>query len=87
MVLAAAGGVDHNELVKLAEKHFGSLNSDNNKEVQSLTPCRFTGSEIKLRDDDIRLAHIAVCVEGTSWSDADTIPLMVASTIIGNWDR
>jgi len=87
MVLAAAGGVNHDELVKLAEQHFGGLKSDSNTEVQSLQPCRFTGSEIRIRDDDIRLAHIAMCVEGTSWSDADTIPLMVASTIIGSWDR
>jgi len=87
MVLAAAGGVNHDELVKLAEKHFGALKSDSNTEVQSLQPCRFTGSEIRVRDDDIRLAHIAISVEGTSWSDADTIPLMVASTIIGSWDR
>lgn len=87
MVLAAAGGVNHDELVKLAEQHFGSLKSDSNKEVQVLKPCRFTGSELRVRDDDIRLAHIAACVEGTSWSDADTIPLMVASTMIGSWDR
>lgn len=87
MVLAAAGGVNHDELVKYAEEHFGGLSSDNNTEVQSLQPCRFTGSEIKVRDDDYRLAHVAITVEGTSWSDADTIPLMVASTLIGSWDR
>jgi len=33
------------------------------------------------------LAHIAIAVEGTGWAHADTIPLTVASTIIGNWDR
>lgn len=33
------------------------------------------------------LAHIAIAVESTGWADADTIPLMVASTIVGNWDR
>lgn len=87
MVLAAAGGVNHDELVKLAEQHFGGLSSDNNTEVQSLQPCRFTGSDIRVRDDDYRLAHVAISVEGTSWSDADTIPLMVASTLIGSWDR
>jgi len=87
MVLAAAGGVNHDELVKYAEQHFGGLSSDNNTEVQSLQPCRFTGSDIRVRDDDYRLAHVAISVEGTSWSDADTIPLMVASTIIGSWDR
>lgn len=87
MVLAAAGGVNHDELVKLAEEHFGSLKADYDSEVPLVTPCRFTGSEIRVRDDDMRLAHVAISVEGTSWSDADTIPLMVASTIIGSWDR
>jgi processing peptidase subunit beta len=32
------------------------------------------------------LAHIAIAVESMGWTDADTIPLMVASTIVGNWD-
>jgi processing peptidase subunit beta len=87
MVLAAAGGVNHDELVKFAEQHFGSLKADTNTAAPELKPCRFTGSEIRVRDDDIRLAHIAISVEGTSWSDADTIPLMVASTMLGSWDR
>lgn len=48
---------------------------------------RYTGSEVRVRDDDLRLAHVAIAVEGSSWSNADTIPLMVASTLIGSWDR
>ena len=32
-------------------------------------------------------AHIAVAVEGCGWTSADNIPMMVASTIIGSWDR
>jgi processing peptidase subunit beta len=87
MVLAAAGGVNHDELVKFAEQHFGKLKSDGSNPVPDMFPCRFTGSEMNVRDDDMRLAHVALCVEGSSWSDADTIPLMVASTIIGSWDR
>jgi processing peptidase subunit beta len=87
IVLAAAGGVNHDELVKLAEQHFGALKSETNVDAQALKPCRYTGSEIRVRDDDIRLAHVAISVEGTSWSDADTIPLMVASTLLGSWDR
>lgn len=57
--------------------------------LQNLHPCShsFTGSEIRIRDDNMPLAHIAIAVESTGWADADTIPLMVASTIIGNWDR
>lgn len=45
------------------------------------------GSEIKARDDSLPLAHIAIAVESCGWSDADNIPLMVANTIIGSWDR
>jgi processing peptidase subunit beta len=33
------------------------------------------------------MAQVAIAVESTGWADADTIPLMVASTIVGNWDR
>ena len=29
-----------------------------------LQPCRYTGSEIRVRDDSIPLAHIAIAVEG-----------------------
>lgn len=45
------------------------------------------GSEIKARDDSLPLAHVAIAVESCGWSDADNIPLMVANTIIGSWDR
>lgn len=47
----------------------------------------YLGSEIKARDDSLPLAHIAIAVESCGWADADNIPLMVANTIIGSWDR
>uniref|UniRef100_A0A672K4Q5 Mitochondrial-processing peptidase subunit beta n=1 Tax=Sinocyclocheilus grahami TaxID=75366 RepID=A0A672K4Q5_SINGR len=42
---------------------------------------------IRVRDDKMPLAHIAIAVEAVGWSHPDTIPLMVANTLIGNWDR
>ena len=87
MVLAAAGGINHDQLVRLSEEHFGKLKSGYEGEVPDLLPCRFSGSEIRVRDDDMPLAHIAIAVESTGWAHADTVPLMVASTILGNWDR
>jgi len=87
IVLAASGGVEHNSLVGLAEQQFGSLSNTFPGEFPSLTPCRFTGSEIRHRDDSMPLAHIALAVEGCGWSDQDNIPLMVANTLIGSWDR
>lgn len=56
-------------------------------EIPSLEPCRFTGSEIRVRDDSLPLAHVAIAVEGAGWTDADTLTLMVASTLLGAWDR
>lgn len=65
-VLAGAGGVNHNTLVELADKHFGQMKGPIYDEIPSfdVVPCRYTGSEIRVRDDSIPLAHVAVAVEG-----------------------
>ncbi|XP_014286882.1 mitochondrial-processing peptidase subunit beta [Halyomorpha halys] len=87
MVLAGAGGVDHNMLVKAAKSQFGGSGEPLVSEAPIPTPCRFTGSEIRVRDDAMPVAHIAIAVEGCGWESADNIPLMVANTLIGAWDR
>lgn len=35
-------------------------------EIPVYTPCRYTGSEIRVRDDTIPLAHVAIAVEGNA---------------------
>lgn len=87
IVLAGAGGVNHNELVKLAESNLGKLENTFDGKPPCVTPCRFTGSEVRVRDDSLPLAHVAIAVEGCGWTDQDNIPLMVANTLIGAWDR
>jgi len=89
MVVAASGGVPHGEITKLANQYFGKVST---KYVNTAIPelparCRFTGSELRVRDDSLPLAHVAIAVEGCGWKDPDNIPLMVANTIIGSWDR
>ena len=42
---------------------------------------------MRVRDDSMPLAHVAIAVEGCGWTNPDNIPLMVANTLIGNWDR
>ncbi|XP_017881046.1 mitochondrial-processing peptidase subunit beta isoform X2 [Ceratina calcarata] len=87
-VLAGAGGVNHKTLVDLAQKHFGQMKGPFYDEIPPLLqPCRYTGSEIRVRDDSIPLAHVAIAVEGAGWTDPDNIPLMVANTLVGAWDR
>ncbi|KAK7001258.1 hypothetical protein SK128_005122 [Halocaridina rubra] len=74
IVLAGAGGVDHGSLVKLAENHFKGLGSAYTGDAPEVAPCRFTGSEIRVRDDSMPLAHIAIAVEGAGWPDPDYLP-------------
>lgn len=87
IVLAAAGGVSHDELLELAKFHFGDTLCAHKGEIPALPPCQFTGSEIRVRDDKMPLAHLAIAVEAVGWAHPDTICLMVANTLIGNWDR
>ena len=90
MVLVGTGGVDHGELVKLAEKHFSSLPVSSNpiplgRLAHSKT--HFVGSEVRVRDDTLPTAHIAIAVEGVGWSSPDYFPMLVMQSIVGNWDR
>ena len=43
--------------------------------------------QIRVRDDDMPLAHVAIAIEGAGWSNPDNIALMVANTLVGSWDR
>ena len=54
-------GVNHDELVKFAEKSFSRLPTT--YDLPSLEPCRYTGSMMTVRDDDMPYAHITMAVE------------------------
>ncbi|CAL1541279.1 unnamed protein product [Lymnaea stagnalis] len=87
IVLAAAAGVNHNELCSLAERHFGKMTAGYDGEIPILPQARFTGSELRILDDLMPLAHVAIAVEGCGWQNPDNLALMVANTLIGSWDR
>ncbi|KAI9892955.1 MAG: hypothetical protein M1814_000839 [Vezdaea aestivalis] len=93
MVLVGAGGVPHNQLVDLAEKHFASIPSQPINSSSSAVAAAqkqqpdFVGSEVRIRDDTIPTANIAIAVEGVSWKDDDYFTGLVTQAIVGNWDR
>ena len=60
-MVAGAGGTNHSELVKLSTQLLNKLPGGEAGGV--LTPCRFTGSDIRVRDDSMPLAHVAIAVE------------------------
>ena len=90
MVLVGTGGVDHEQLVKYAEQHFAKLPvSPNPIPLGRLShpKTKFVGSEVRIRDDDLPTAHVAIAVEGVGWSSPDYFPMLVMQSIFGNWDR
>jgi len=90
MVLVGSGAVEHQELVRLAEKHFSSLPvSANPLPLGRLSHSKtgFIGSEVRIRNDELPTAHIALAVEGVGWSSPDYFPMLVMQSIFGNWDR
>lgn len=84
IVLAGAGGITHQDMVDMAEKYFNLLPVG---DMPPFARCNFTGSEYRVRDDSLPLVHFAIAVEGSGWANQDHIPLMVANTLIGSWDR
>merc|ERR1712018_714233 len=78
---------NHEELCQLANKHFGKISKEYDAEVPLDLNCRFSGASMDVRDDNMPYAHVAIAVQGASWTNPDNIPLMVANTFLGSWDR
>lgn len=88
IVVAGAGAVDHGELVRLAESTFGRLPTGPSADAAvAAEPALFVGSELRQRDDDLPLAHVAIAVETGGWTNPHAFPLMIMQTLLGSWDR
>lgn len=89
MVIAASGAVKHEDIVKEVEKLFTKLSADPTTATQLVAkePAFFTGSEIRIIDSDIPLAQFAVAFNGASWTDPDSIALMVMQAMLGSWNK
>lgn len=87
MSLIAAGGVDHAKLVTLAEKHFSQVPAQASNGIPAVKPATaFTGSDIRVNEDDMPFAHLAYAFETGGWHDADNYPLMVLQMILDSWN-
>lgn len=85
MVLSSAGGVSQDSLAQLATKHFNKCDGSN-AFAHPTDYCRFTGSEMRVRDDDMKHAHIIVGFHTPGINDEDFLSLEVAKTLTGHWD-
>ena len=51
----------------MAEKYFAKIGTDCPAEIPIDQHCRYTGSDVRVRDDSMPLAHVALAVEGCGW--------------------
>lgn len=84
MALVGAGGISHDQLVSLADKHFGQVG--NGDSAKSATGVRFTGSEFLYRDDSMPFCYSAFAVETVGSSHQDSLALAMGALLLGSWD-
>ncbi|KAA8529361.1 hypothetical protein F0562_033840 [Nyssa sinensis] len=89
MVISAAGAVKHEDIVEQVKKLFTKLSANpiTTSQLVANEPAIFTGSEVRIIDDDIPLAQFAVAFSGASWTDPDSIALMVMQSLLGSWNK
>jgi len=87
MVIAAAGGVTHEQICELADKHFGQFPSKPASPPFTWEPSIFTGAEVRVHDDAMAGgAHLAIAFEGLSWNDPDVYALQMLGSLLGSYD-
>ncbi|KAH7588260.1 Insulinase family, zinc-binding region signature [Nakaseomyces glabratus] len=90
MVLAAAGAVDHEKLVDYAQKYLGHI--PKSESPMPLGSPRgplpvFQRDERLIPENTLPTTHIALALEGVSWSAPDYFIALATQAIVGNWDR
>ena len=79
MILSAAGAVDHDAIVRLAETLFGHLTP---RPLCEAAPARFTGGETR-RVKDLEQAHIALAFESPGYRDDAIYTAQIYSSALG----
>ncbi|KAK2989845.1 hypothetical protein RJ640_025504, partial [Escallonia rubra] len=89
MVIAASGAVKHEDIVEQVKNLFNklSINPTTASQLAAKEPSIFTGSEVRIVNDDAPLAQFAVAFNGASSTDPDSIALMVMQSLLGSWSK
>ncbi|XP_063633724.1 mitochondrial-processing peptidase subunit beta-like [Cydia splendana] len=81
--LCAVGAVCHEPIVQLASNFLcWSVPS-----TCTETLYRYTGSDVRYRNDAMPKAYVAYALEGPAFSNIDTVFMDLAATLIGGWDK
>ncbi|XP_076246228.1 mitochondrial-processing peptidase subunit beta [Calliopsis andreniformis] len=93
MTMICVGSVYLHELEKCVEKYFADGIRPESF-ADKISPCtesleyRFSGADLRLRDDDEELGYVALGIEGPGHKEPeDYFALNVAKEFVGAWDR
>jgi processing peptidase subunit beta len=88
MVVAAAGALDHAEVVELAAEHWSARPTSSQTDFPvDFDRAVFTPTEVRQQDLSEPRAHVAIAFAGAEWTSPYSVPLMVLQTLVGQWDR
>lgn len=79
MILSAAGAVDHDQLMAMAEELFGDLQP---RQGLVAEPARFTGGEAR-QEKKLEQAHFALALESPGYRDDEIYTAQIYSTALG----
>lgn len=79
MILSAAGAVDHDTIVREAERLFGHLATRDSSAVE---PAQFTGGEQR-EVKDLEQAHFTLALEGPDYRDPDIYTAQIFASAFG----
>ncbi len=79
MVLAAAGAVEHEALVRLASEAFATLGPGGR---EALEPACYAGGDFR-ETKDLEQVHIAMALPGLTYDDPDFYAAQVMATVLG----
>ncbi|MEJ5217449.1 pitrilysin family protein [Cognatishimia sp. D5M38] len=79
MILSAAGGVDHDEIVKVAEEMFGHLPKGSFRPMEA---ARFEGGEYRT-EKSLEQAHFALGLESPDYKNDDIYTAQIYSIALG----
>lgn len=80
MILSAAGGIDHDEIIRLAEASFGALPM--RAAPENFGKAKFFGGEFR-KEKSLEQAHVALAFESPSYRDDDIYTAQIYSVALG----
>ena len=87
MIICASGCVEHNQIVDLAEQHFGKLQRNSGQAILNLDKPVFRPGTLYNQDEMLQHQNLGVFWEVPGWGDKDFFKLLLLQKIMGSFNQ